>query len=460
MLAFSYSGNLFAQCAMDPSPDITLCHGDATSTIAFTGPTAGTTYSWTNDNTSIGLGASGVGNIPPFFALNGGPLAAVATIVVTPTDGATVCENDTFLITVNPIPDIEPIPDTTFCSGYTSEIIFSSTTPGVVFDWTNDNTDIGLGASGVGNISFTATNTGTTPISGLISPAATAAGCENRNNHDFTITINPSPILDAIPDQVVCANTMTTATSFSDQLVGTTYDWTNDTPGIGLAASGTGDIGAFTAINTTSDPIIATITVTPTGTNDCVGADSTFTITVNPIPLANSVPDEVLCANETTTAVAFTSLTAGTTFDWTNDTPSIGLGASGTGDIASFTALNTTANPIISTITVTPTANGCIGPDSTFTITVNPTPLTDFIPDQVLCASALTNAVTFTSLTAGTTFSWTNDTPSIGLAASGTGDIAAFTALNTTAVPICSNNYSYANSERMCWDLTAHLQSL
>ena len=66
---------------------------------------------------------------------------------------------------------------------------------------------------------------------------------------------------------------------------------------------------------------------------------------------------------------------------------SIGLAANGNGDIASFTGLNTTSNPVVAIITVTPTANGCVGPDSTFTITVNPTPLVNIIADQALCAN-------------------------------------------------------------------------
>ena len=169
----------------------------------------------------------------------------------------------------------------------------------------------------------------------------------------------------------------TNAVNFTSATAGTTFDWVNDTPSIGLVATGTGDIASFTALNSTPNPIVATITVTPFA-NGCQGPDSTFTITVNPIPQVDPLIDQTLCANTATNAANFTSATAGTTFDWVNDTPSIGLAANGTGDIASFTATNATSNPITATITVTPQgANGCIGPDSTFTITVNPTPQVD-----------------------------------------------------------------------------------
>ncbi|MFM6970125.1 MAG: cadherin domain-containing protein [Sediminibacterium sp.] len=72
----------------------------------------------------------------------------------------------------------------------------------------------------------------------------------------------------------------TIAFGFVDQ--NTTYNWTNDNPSIGLAASGTGNLPAFTAINNGTTPVTANITVTPTTTSGCAGTPQTFTITVNP----------------------------------------------------------------------------------------------------------------------------------------------------------------------------------
>ena len=72
------------------------------------------------------------------------------------------------------------------------------------------------------------------------------------------------PTMDAVANQTVCNNESTTAVNFTGGGTGVTYNWTNNTPGIGLAASGAGDISSFTAVNTTNAPITATITVTPT----------------------------------------------------------------------------------------------------------------------------------------------------------------------------------------------------
>src|SRR6185436_11606319 len=159
-----------------------------------------------------------------------------------------------------------------------------------------------------------------------------------------------------------------------------TYSWTHTASGIGLANNGTGNIPSFTAINNTNAPVVATITVTPTYTYNgvtCTGQPKQFTITINPTPTVNAVNNQTVCHNTATAAVNFTGFVPGTVYNWTNNTTSIGLAASGTGNIASFTATNATAAPVVATITVTPSyTNGavtCAGTKATFTITVNPT---------------------------------------------------------------------------------------
>jgi YVTN family beta-propeller protein len=77
------------------------------------------------------------------------------------------------------------------------------------------------------------------------------------------VTVNSAPTVYAFSDQTVCAGTTTTAINFTGSPTGGRYYWTNDDPSIGLAASGTGDISSFTAINTNPYSHTATITVTP-----------------------------------------------------------------------------------------------------------------------------------------------------------------------------------------------------
>ena len=435
---------------------------NSTTAVAFTTPNTGgtVTYTWTNDQISIGLAASGTGDIASFTATNSGTAPVVATIVVTPhfENGAVTCDGPpkTFSITVNPTAEVDQPTSQVVCNNApTTAIVFTTPNTGgtITYTWTNDQSSIGLAANGTGDIpSFTATNAGTAPVVATIvvtphfeNGAVTCDGPAKT----FTITVNPTAEVDQPTSQVVCNNAPTAAITFTTPNTGgtVTYTWTNDQISIGLAASGTGDIASFTATNSGTAPVVATIVVTPhfeNGAVTCDGPAKTFTITVNPTAEVDQPASQVVCNNAPTTAVTFTTPNTGgtVTYTWTNDQPTIGLAANGTGDISSFTATNAGTAPVVATIVVTPHfENGavtCDGPSKTFTITVNPTAEVDQPASQVVCNNASTAAITFTTPNTGgtVTYTWTNDQTSIGLAASGTGDIASFTATNSGTAPV------------------------
>jgi gliding motility-associated-like protein len=120
-------------------------------------------------------------------------------------------------------------------------------------------------------------------------------------------------------------------------------------------------------------PILGNVTLSSPG---ATSQDVAVAGVVNDLPTVNTITGQVTANGLTTTAVNFTG--SGDIFTWTNDTPAIGLPASGTGNIAAFTAINPGASPVIATVTVTPgsTVTGCTGAPETFTITVDPTPPT------------------------------------------------------------------------------------
>ena len=151
----------------------------------------------------------------------------------------------------------------------------------------------------------------------------------------------------------------------------TTYAWTNNTPSIGLAANGTGNIAAFAAVNNGTLPVTATITVTPAFTNNlvaCTGPAQTFTITVNPAAQVNDPTDQTVCNAGEYDSGDFRHQQDGRCdklfldkqYTW------IGLAANGTGNIAVFAAVNNGTSPVTATITVTPTFTNnlvaCTGP--------------------------------------------------------------------------------------------------
>ena len=499
--------------------DKMVCNGENTS-VDFTGGEPGTTYSWTNDTPSIGLAASGSGDIASFQVVNSGTSLVTATITVSPS--ADVCNattQRTFTITVIPTPQVDEIDDQTIdiCNNQTtSPINFTGSFPGITYDWTNDNPSIGLRSWYFGNIpSFTVTNTGTSPSVATITVTPKFMGCSGPSK-TFTITANPAEIIvDQPSNQEVCSGSELPEISFTSNVSEVTHDWnvsfsntldqsaTNTNGGSGWrtnvwqsftagstaslykvklgfyqtnttgafkiyqgegtsgtllytgqfsaftanssamvdipldspvaltqgskytmsmvtqganmwystgatysggrsnsdgyfssgdtsikfqtfmvpndfyglpSLSGSGNIPSFTASNTNSlQPVIATVSVTPEQSG-CVGTTKNFTITINDYSdqIVNPVENQSLYDGQSITPVSFSGASEGTIYSWENDTPSIGLAASGSGDIASFQAVNSGSNPVIANITVTPLKESCAGESQSFTITVNP----------------------------------------------------------------------------------------
>ncbi len=134
---------------------------------------------------------------------------------------------------------------------------------------------------------------------------------------------------------------------------------------------------------------------------------ATVFVTVNPTPVVVPVSSQAVCNGDTASSIMFTGFLVGTVFNWTNTDTSIGLADTGTGNIDSFAARNSTSAPVVATIVVTPSANSCVGIAQSFMVTVNPTPmLTVVATPGSICDSTLYSYV-LTSPTAGTTFTWT-----------------------------------------------------
>jgi gliding motility-associated-like protein len=452
---------------VNPTPAVTapanqvVCHNTNTSAVAFSG--TGTSYTWTNNQTSVGLAASGTGNIVAFNALNpSNSVISTATVSVTPQflNNNVTCPGPVqiFTITVNPIPVVTPMANATFCNGTNTSLITINGT-GTSYAWTNSTTSIGLGASGAGNIApFAASNVGSTPVNATIGiiPSFTNAGvtCAGLNSN-ATITINPTPTVNNVNSQVICNNTNTAAITISG--TGNSYTWANNTPSIGLANAGTGNIASFIGLNASNAAAsIATITVTPQYLNNglnCSGNTTNFTITVNPTPSANVPSSQTLCNGATTAQVNFSG--TGTSYNWTNSIATIGIPASGSGNITPFVAVNNGLNPITAQLAVTPifTGNGvsCSGTAQNFSITINPTPVVQVPANQVICNGNLSNAVNFSGN--GTSYAWTNSNPSVGLAASGSGNISSFTTTNATTNPVTATitvSPSFAGGNASC----------
>ncbi len=199
-------------------------------------------------------------------------------------------------VIVNPVPTVNPVSDRFLCVGQTSAaIVFSGTPTGAVFNWTRTPEAIGLGTnSGTGSVpSFTATNAGVTPLTSTftVTPVYTNAGKSCTGTPiTFTITVNPTPTVNPVPDVQYCHGDVTAAINFSGNVNGALYSWSRTAENIGaLALNGTGSVPSFVTTNTGAARLTSTFTVIPSFTNGgstCAGAPINFKISVLPQPVA------------------------------------------------------------------------------------------------------------------------------------------------------------------------------
>ena len=412
--------------------DQVLCSSETTQEIDFSADLAGTTFDWVNDNISINLAANGSGNVPEFIAENVSATVQVATISVTPSFNGCVGLTEVASITVNPISTVIIAPGVDeYCHGEsTISYIFNGSNPLTQYNWSNDNTSIGLPASGVGNItSFPVSNTD------LVNQLATITVQPELNGCDGTaqivqIMVKPIPTVDQVPDQNICANEDTEGIIFDGNLPDSTeFNWTHDNVSIGLGSNGINDILPFPGTNISQDIEVGNITVTPI-LNGCIGTAMTTSITVNPISIVNTVNDTV-CSGETVPQINFIGSNTSATYSWINDNSSIGLVNNGVDFIPSFDSENLGTTNQTATIIVTPNVNGCDGINDTMAIVVYPLPVVDPLLDEVYCAEDLSAVIAFSGNMSENQYNWSNDNAAIGLPGSGIGDIGPFETTNS-----------------------------
>ena len=193
-----------------------------------------------------------------------------ATLTYTVTPDANDCKGDSFdvVITVNPTVGVDAIADQTLCNGDNTLAVGFSTASAsslgtITYNWTNDNTAIGLASSGTGDIaSFTATSSAVAPIVGniTVTPVYENNGVSCTGTAEtFSITVNPSPLVNfSENDQVIVTGETTTAVNLTSPTTGVTFALTVSVPtGItGVTTlTGTDNIPAETLINSTTAPL-------------------------------------------------------------------------------------------------------------------------------------------------------------------------------------------------------------
>ena len=393
-----------------------LCTGSPTAAVIYTGFVPNTNYNWTNSNTTIGLGASGVGNIPSFTTINSGTLPQVATITITPkySNLGLTCTGSSkqFTYTVNAVPSVANITET-ICSetrfttipvdgGVNANIV----PPNTKYTWTvAANSNVSgqqnqlVPQASISQVLTNLTNVVQTVVY-TVTPISGTNGACFGNTFTITVTVNPKV---TIPNQVVsiCSEgsfslTPATFTGVTIIPVGSTFSWPMPTLSGTITGAATGANQNFvfgTLTNPTNTEQTAVYTITPLSGN-CTGNVFTISVEVKPKPhLSSATTAPTICTNSLFNYAAQSTVT-NTSFSWTRSAI-IGIqnpANSSNGNVIKEILINTTNAPIVVPYTFTLTARGCVV-NETITVTILPTVQAQFASNNsaINCAPFVYN---------------------------------------------------------------------
>ena len=119
-------------------------------------------------------------------------------------------------------------------------IALTGSVGGTVYNWTRDNATVaGIAASGSGDISGSLTNTTNAPVFVTFTITPIANSCPGAIVTS-TVLVNPTPDVAQPAGLEICNGSLAAPSPFTGLVAVTTYNWINNAPSIGLAASGTG----------------------------------------------------------------------------------------------------------------------------------------------------------------------------------------------------------------------------
>ena len=326
-------------------------------------------------------------------------------------DAGLCATTTTFTVTVNPI--VTPVfgfgTSLTICSGTTAPALPTTSDNGITGAWspaTIDNQASGTytfaptagQCATTTNLSVTVTTTitpqfgfgpslvicegGTVPtlpttsdngIDGIWNPAV--ADNQASAVYTFTPTVAPGQCIATTTFTITVNPILTPTFNFGTSL---TLCAGSNAPA--LPNTSTNGINGTWSPATIDNQASGTYTFTSTP-GQCATETATLTVTVNPVPTVASKTDITVEDGTTVPLSTFSGTPNGVGFNWTNSNTAIGLAASGTGNVPSFTASNMTDKDITATITVTPTLNNCTGAPKNYLITVKPLDKDIFVPN-------------------------------------------------------------------------------
>jgi len=395
---------------VDAGSDQVKCANNAATTLAGSVSGGATTGTWSG---GLGTFSPDANTLNAVYTPSATEIAnGSVTLTLTSTgNGSCIAESDQMTISFTPAPTVDAGVDQTVC-GNNSEVSLNGSI-----------TVAGGGIWSGGTGTFTPNNTTLNAVyspsaseilAGTVTLVLTSTGNATCNavSDQMTISIDPSPIVNAGADQHACENNPSVV------LAGSVVN-----AGGGMWSGGSGSFSpnntTLTATYTPTETEInngsVELTLTSTANGNCLPESDNMTIYFDPAPTVNAGTDQTLCANNAVIHL--------------NGSVTIASGGQWTGGLGVFSPDNNTLNALYTPTTteinngvlilhLTSTGNGnCNAVQDDVQINFTAAPTVDAGIDQTVCAnnSDVSLSGTITVASGGTwsgglgTFSPSND---------------------------------------------------
>jgi len=387
----------------------TVCNGNKTLNIVFSGNPSTSTYKWTVDKTGIGINSSGIGNIPAFTAINNGSSIIEATFTVIPS--ANSCDGNPvqFTITILPSPLITQHPQSaTVCLNGTTpnlSVKYTNGTGTPIYQWYSNTVNSIINGTAIPNANTDSYPPPTNVVGTLYyycKITFNQGGCSEITSNTASVTVNPLPIISKQPldSQSICVGG--TVNAFTVEYTGgvgnATYQWYRNSQN-----SNTGGTAISGAVNATFTPPVSDFTsagivyyyviVSLNGSGCGSVTSNTAKVVVVPDPVIDLQPlaSQTVCQSTTPTTLAV-SASGGIgifSYQWYSNTTNSNIGGTiinQNGNKSTYTPLTNTVGTTYYYCIISQTGVGCQVTSAVAAVTVVPSPVITQQPlSSVVC---------------------------------------------------------------------------
>lgn len=301
-------------------------------------------------------------------------------------NGSCNADVDTMQVTITPAPTIDAGPNDTICADDPEVFLNATVTVATDAFWVSSGSGT-FSPSPFGlSPSYNATQADINSGSVTLYAFSTNNGTCNFVSDSLVVITQNTPIVDAGPNRVICANN--TPAPLPGSVTNATGGYWTST-GTGTFSLDSTDLNAsyqHTAADASNGGV--TLILTSTGNGACNAVSDVMAITIEPAPVAtvNAGLDQTICADKSSVDLqGFITIASGGVWR-----------TLGSGTFSDTTTLSTTytlspadsASSLI-LITLTTTGNGiCNSETDTMRVTVTRAPTIDAGPDQIICADS------------------------------------------------------------------------